>query len=1047
MNTVSPWFPTRIDFVHRNEIVDGTLKKVSCLYCGVNVVCILNACVLAKKRSTRSTNRECVCHMPLVCSQLAAPNTSSGLLITEEQQPSRSPSHHPSSGPIGPVNNLIIVRAWYGGPHKHRGKVYHGSSLEHGWLWQTGDRKGKDVTAILLSNVRNGELNFNPERRRCNDLFGFDPAPQCYKILVVQYKYGESGLVQTWFSESVGDESYHCYLPASPPPLAVRIVLPNGIDDASRDTVLGAVVKVLATKGFSVEVSPSSPDVFILSAESAPRIEELLHPALPHRIKGVDVVFREQAPPGGSSAVCIVLPNGIDDASRDKVLGSVVKVLATKGFSVEVSPSSPDVFILSAESAPRIEELLHPVLPHRIKGVDVIFHARCAFPRRDASAKEEPWPEIVHIYGINPHVFLTASTHTEELMSYLTAKGLAPPKTVVWVNDSSANVVFSDARAAAAALQQLTVPLFPNAQGIDTTSWRTLPIVEKGRQLLFRLATASDFPPERGPCKHWLKGRCVHGRACRWAHDETDRNSRRGSARVGPPRWSPSTASPSSASPRSASPRSASPRSASPRSASPSSASPRSAPPSLASPSSASPSLASPSSASPSLASPRSASPVSGAQPGADRPRPTMSSELLTVRVDHDPIVRQSTADEPPQLERITGAYRVTLHKPDASARLGITLINNDETHAPRGPPAPIITALAPGCLAADSGRITINQLLVAVNGQRVHTHEEATALLRNAVGDVELTLTASGRGSGGLVPPVAGGTVVDDVLGAVAASTAAPAPAASPSTPPPPPPPRETPSPPMAKYVSELLAARGSCIPGTAFKQCFREHHGFELDLGKGKLQDFLKLYEGLGVCKLEMRPMPNGSSLLFVHALRATAPIWPPMPPGMPPPVPTVRDVPPPSAVCSRKAFVVLPKMSDPSEHARAETALSRHFGLFGAVVSCRVRAERGCGFVEWTTPEAAARALAVPKHVIDELRPPSGSYSFDVLVVPYRQEKGMAPAPFRSIPPIWPPMPPGMPPPIWPGMPPPIWPGMPPPIWPGMPGRGGILPIWPG
>jgi hypothetical protein len=42
------------------------------------------------------------------------------------------------------------------------------------------------------------------------------------------------------------------------------------------------------------------------------------------------------------------------------------------------------------------------------------------------------------------------------------------------------------------------------------------------------------------------------------------------------------------------------------------------------------------------------------------------------------------------------------------------------------------------------------------------------------------------------------------------------------------------------------------------------------------------------------------------------------------------------------------------------------------------------------EWTTPEAAARALAVPKHVIDELRPPSGSYSFDVLVLPFNQGK---------------------------------------------------------
>jgi len=311
---------------------------------------------------------------------------------------------------------------------------------------------------------------------------------------------------------------------------------------------------------------------------------ELLHPALPHRIVGLEVIFREKAPPDGSPAVCIVLPNGIDDASRHKVLGAVVKVLATKGFSVVVSPSAPDVFILSAESAPRIEELLHPVLLHRIEGVDVIFHARCANPRRDASAIEDPQPEIVHIYGINPNMKF------EDVMRYFKAKGLARPQTLAWVNDSSANVVFSDASAAAAALEQLTVPLFTNAQGIDTTSWRTLPIVEKGRQLLFRLATASDFqPPRSGVCWHWANlGKCRHGRACKFAHDETDRISRRGSARVGPPRWSSRSASPSSASP---------------------------------------------SSASPSSASPQSASPVSGAQPGADRPRPTMSPELLAAAV------------------------------------------------------------------------------------------------------------------------------------------------------------------------------------------------------------------------------------------------------------------------------------------------------------------------------------------------------------------------------------------------------------------------------
>ena len=86
----------------------------------------------------------------------------------------------------------------------------------------------------------------------------------------------------------------------------------------------------------------------------------------------------------------------------------------------------------------------------------------------------------------------------------------------------------------------------------------------------------------------------------------------------------------------------------------------------------------------------------------------------------------------------------MTLHKPDMSALPGITLVNNEGRA--RGPPAPIITALAPGSLAANSGRITINHLLIAVNGQRVHTHNEATALLRNAVGDVELTLTAPFR-------------------------------------------------------------------------------------------------------------------------------------------------------------------------------------------------------------------------------------------------------------------------------------------------------------
>ena len=72
-----------------------------------------------------------------------------------------------------------------------------------------------------------------------------------------------------------------------------------------------------------------------------------------------------------------------------------------------------------------------------------------------------------------------------------------------------------------------------------------------------------------------------------------------------------------------------------------------------------------------------------------------------------------------------------------------------------------------------------------------------------------------------------------------------------------------------MATNVRELLLARGPCIPGTDFKQRFREHHGFELDLGSGKLLDVLRLCANQGVCVLEMRPMPNGPNLLFVHEI----------------------------------------------------------------------------------------------------------------------------------------------------------------------------------
>ena len=94
--------------------------------------------------------------------------------------------------------------------------------------------------------------------------------------------------------------------------------------------------------------------------------------------------------------------------------------------------------------------------------------------RRDASAFEPARPEAVHVFG-------TDRMSSEDLLRYfLPAEGAAavgtPPLWVEWVNDSSANVVFSDEAAAYFALEATTVPLLPSHIGIDTASWRTFPV-------------------------------------------------------------------------------------------------------------------------------------------------------------------------------------------------------------------------------------------------------------------------------------------------------------------------------------------------------------------------------------------------------------------------------------------------------------------------------------------------------------------------------------------------------------------------------------------
>ena len=119
----------------------------------------------------------------------------------------------------GNDDNLIILRAWYGGPHK--------------WLWQedndetTNRKKGKIVTDIVRRSLRaDGALDFNPVKESCNNFFG-DPCPGCHKILAVEYRYGNQP-VKMWFSLSHADSeplaerrgwrkpdyAYACFLPA-----------------------------------------------------------------------------------------------------------------------------------------------------------------------------------------------------------------------------------------------------------------------------------------------------------------------------------------------------------------------------------------------------------------------------------------------------------------------------------------------------------------------------------------------------------------------------------------------------------------------------------------------------------------------------------------------------------------------------------------------------------------------------------------------------------------------------------------------------------------
>ena len=60
-------------------------------------------------------------------------------------------------------------------------------------------------------------------------------------------------------------------------------------------------------------------------------------------------------------------------AFHNKVLTTVERVLHNYDIDLKVSPRRPDVFILAPESAQRIEKLLWPDYPYRVKGMTVTF--------------------------------------------------------------------------------------------------------------------------------------------------------------------------------------------------------------------------------------------------------------------------------------------------------------------------------------------------------------------------------------------------------------------------------------------------------------------------------------------------------------------------------------------------------------------------------------------------------------------------------------------------------------------------------------------------
>ena len=98
----------------------------------------------------------------------------------------------------------------------------------------------------------------------------------------------------------------------------------------------------------------------------------------------------------------------------------------------------------------------------------------------------------------------------------------------------------------------------------------------------------------------------------------------------------------------------------------------------------------------------------------------------------------------PPPFSTPPPRVEVMLKKPEAHTTVGIVLI---------GQPA-VIHEIRPDTLAAKSGQLKVGQVLLAVNGENVTSHEDGGLALRSAVGPLKLSVSTAGAGAPTAAPP-----------------------------------------------------------------------------------------------------------------------------------------------------------------------------------------------------------------------------------------------------------------------------------------------------